>query len=189
MSYNRSMKKRKLRCHHCHHLNEVLTYQEVSVDFEPLRDGSLYRHDCEACHTANFFDYPLVVTYADGSIGYKTENQDVTRLVDNQNDLIEKANIFYYHLDDRVIELMKLLLIQRLFKDEVQPIVHFTQTDHQFIEFRIVIDNKYNLMNQPIDAYTTIKDKYEEFFEPNQKVIDQAWAHGIQQAQNAREKH
>lgn len=165
------MKIRKMKCFKCSVINDVITYEELEVNHPQVLDGSLFSIVCKNCKTKNYFDYPLILQSPIGMIAYKQEISQAKRWVFKQDDLIEKANIISDGFDDRVIEVMKLYMRKRIIDT---PIIHYIQSNQDFLEFRIIKDNKAQRMTQSIHAYDQLNKRLT--FDDNEKEIDYQWA-------------
>lgn len=174
------MRIRKLTCLKCRKVHEIQTVSALSNhdwEYQFLLDGSLYALQCDACLTMNYFDYPLIIEHDGFVVAYKKDDP-ADRTVNNQNDLIEKVNILDHQLDDRVIEIMKYLMKKRVFDADVNPEIHFTQAKENLIEFRVVINKKFNFMTQSMSAYTSIRDRLGnnlDLWSGDSQVIDENW--------------
>lgn len=137
---------RILKCPKCGKDNKFTIWQSLNTGLDPekkqqLISGALFRMECTECGTVTNVNYPIL--YHDMPNGlmihYVTEEKEVEevisafegmknaqpgvigddyqlRIVTNVNSLREKAYIFDLGLDDRVIELMKLMIFTSLYQ-------------------------------------------------------------------------
>ena len=139
-------RKEIIKCPECGKDNEFIAWQSLNGDLDPdakqkLLDGTLFHFKCENCGYESNIVYPIL--YNDMSnkvmIYFVTEDEideikstfdfsselgqamaDYrTRIVTDQNSLREKAIIFENKLDDRVVEILKLIYFSNL--KQTQP--------------------------------------------------------------------
>lgn len=195
----------KIECPKCHTEYSKRTWKNINIKTNPdlkekVMNRSLFKFICNECGYEALLDYSL--QYEDSyKIYYVTTQEELdevldllsskeelispeeakpTRVVCTQDDLFEKISIFESKLDDRVIEVIKVLFYMN-FKQQ-------KQVDIDAILFSIV-DDKYRLqfMNQEMEQgnvtfdmnlYTQVKDKYEVFMEEDVR-IDFDWATSV----------
>ena len=102
------------------------------------------------------------------------------RIVTNQNALREKAIIFENELDDRVVELIKLLYL--LDVQDKFPEVNIVEAYFLVLEGKYIIEfigEKFLKAEIPLDLYKNIENNFAERLaaeEENQFMIDVKWA-------------
>ncbi len=192
----------KITCPKCNHEQSKKTWKNINVHTNPdlkekVLDRSLFKFICKECGYEAMLDYSLLYedTYR---IYYVTtqqeldevmdlfstteerieENQyEINRVVCSQDDLFEKIDIFEMRLDDRVIEIIKVLFY-RNFKQQKQVNVdailfksdfslHFM--NQGFEEGKVQFD---------VSLYEQVKEKYEEYMDEDVR-IDFDWASSI----------
>ena len=130
-----------IKCPECGKENEFIVWQSLNGDLDPeakqkLLDGTLFQFKCSGCGYESNVSYPTL--YHDMSnqlMIYFVKEEDVEetkktfepnsefgfvmegyrrRIVIDQNSLREKAIIFENGLDDRVVEIIKLIYFSNL---------------------------------------------------------------------------
>ncbi len=102
------------------------------------------------------------------------------RIVTNQNALREKAIIFENELDDRVVELIKLLYLVDV--QDKFPEVNIVEAYFLVLEGKYIIEfigEKFLKAEIPLDLYKSIENNFAERLaaeEENQFMIDVKWA-------------
>ena len=127
----------KVTCPECNHENEAVFWDSLNGDLDPeakaqLLNGTLFQFRCAKCGYESFLNYPMLYhDMKNCAMVYYVRPDDIEktiqealeaekklpikmdgyrkRVVCNQNSLREKAIIFDSGLDDRVIEVIKLL--------------------------------------------------------------------------------
>lgn len=105
------------------------------------------------------------------------------RIVFTPNDLSEKVIIFDNGLDDRVIEVLKLivsLMVMEQYPDERIEVVYFDVDDNGGYMFKLFTESE-NMITTNLDMnfYTAITEEYAKMIEKasvKKYVIDQNWA-------------
>ena len=113
----------------------------------------------------------------------KAKREYLYRIVLSQNDLLEKIHIFDNRRDDRMIEIMKVLMTGRIMSDhpEAEPFRLFYDSDDENEFFVLVGESDViGTVELPEELYDAIKDEYEDKFVPlrgnDEYVIDFDWA-------------
>ena len=102
------------------------------------------------------------------------------RIVTNQNALREKAIIFENELDDRVVELIKLLYLVDV--QDKFPEVNIVEAYFLVLEGKYIIEfmgEKFLKAEIPLDLYKNVENNFAERLaaeEENQFMIDVKWA-------------
>lgn len=130
---------KKIRCPKCGHEMNVRLHDTVGVEEVPeLLDGSLFICECEECHEKTVLHYPVLFSDPDrhvmihyiadsdfdGVIRDFKESSDLLspdgglsyRIVFSIDQLREKVLIAELGLDDRIIELIKIIYLERVFQ-------------------------------------------------------------------------
>lgn len=183
-------KEKTTTCPSCGHKQNYTAWSNISSNLNPeikqqLLDGMLFRVKCENCGQENLVNYD--VTYSDIAHNvvlrytHETEEEKNTpkilafdgsmmdmeipgcrkRTVTDQNTLREKAIIFENGLDDRVIEIIKLMYlfdINESYPDANIIDVFFVVKDGKYIlEF---LGNKMFSTEVPPEVYSGIKSDF-----------------------------
>lgn len=133
-----------ITCPRCKNVGEFVTWQSLNVDLNPkekekLLSGELTTFTCGKCGHSAEVAYPLL--YHDMSrqlmiyLLHRGETQDIDglemgkmmkgyrlRRVRSRNELLEKVKIFEAGLDDRALELFKVVLRQDLETSDDEPL-------------------------------------------------------------------
>lgn len=115
---------------------------------------------------------------------FKLENTYMNRVVDDKNRFLEKLQIIDAGLDDRVIELMKLLLLVSLQKNNpdleiIELLFSFNYNGGRSFAIRLK-DNQWGETAFHQDMYDYIETSFKETLENDKEVlINQDWALNI----------
>ena len=136
-------------CPNCNHEQELHVTPTVNVTLDPdmkekVLSGEIFLFTCENCGFSGFAGFPFIYedkeTYGgfliymepgcedrevgvDGDIADQVRLQNMTmRLVTTINELKEKIFIFDAGLDDRVVELFKMLALSKMKADDASQI-------------------------------------------------------------------
>lgn len=177
-------------CPDCDHEQKITICPSVNVTTEPemrekVLSGELFLFTCEKCGYTGFAGYPFVyedketqggfLIYLepdcpDREVGIDGDMADQVvywerpmRLVSDLNSLKEKIFIFEAGLDDRVMELFKMLTLTKLHgdnPDQVPDVLLFTKVDEDAESKKIFLatfrDNKYlGVVELPYALYQT----------------------------------
>lgn len=156
-----------LTCHQCGQKSDFILWESLNADLDPqaqaqLLDGTLFQFVCPHCGYEGHVNYSLlyhdmthrVMVYyvlseeaiagtqamfadVENTAGFKLPDYQ-KRIVISQNALREKALIFANGLDDRIIEIIKLLYL-------ANAATQFPDKTFASILFRITEDGKYTL--------------------------------------------
>lgn len=204
-------RKETITCPECGTENDFVVWQSLNGDLDPeakqrLIDGTLFDFKCKKCGYESKVNYPILyhdMTHnvmihcvpeegveeaykefveSENAFGIKLPKY-TKRIVTNHNSLREKAIIFEYGLDDRVIEIIKLF--------------YYANASKQFPEanirdvFFLVADGKFILEfigDKPLSAeiadgmYDSIKADFAEKLEASEDddvIINIGWASKI----------
>lgn len=200
--------KKTITCPECGEVNEFIIWQSLNGDMDPeakqqLLDGTLFGFECKKCGHKSSVSYPILyhdmkneamVYYVDEdsvektqAIMSDTENKTGPemsgyrkRIVTDQNALREKAIIFEHGLDDRIIEIIKLLYYfnaTEKFPDANITAIYFLVADGKFI-LEFFGDNTLSA-EIPISMYDNVKKKYADRLEAagnTESIINLDWA-------------
>lgn len=197
-----------LYCPKCKKENRFTIWESLNGDLNPqakeaLLTGDLFKFTCESCGYSANVDFPML--YHDmvnqAMIYYvpETSVEDVAqlysdtgsqpqmmlqgyrkRIVTDQNHLREKAIIFDAKLDDRVIELLKLIYLvhaQEHFPDKKLNNVYFYIADGEFKLDFLGADTLH--ADLPREAYENTKAQFADQIEAcgdQEYIIDREWA-------------
>lgn len=197
----------EITCSECGAKAMVEVWQSLNIDTDPqmkesFRNKKMFTYDCPKCGKRTILNYPMlyhdmknkaVVQYipeegmidtavegfeqifADGADGEKL------RIVLTQNALIEKSIIFEAGLDDRLIELMKVVYVSNCddeLLNEVRDVI-FEKDDDGSMVFVFVTDTDAFVAEFDMDMYKYLESSFTEMFgcEPDDSyLIDRQWA-------------
>lgn len=201
-------RKEILACPKCGHKQDFVIWQSLNGDIDPvakqqLLDGELFNFKCEECGNVSNVDYPILyhdmtheamiyyvddnsveqayqaMVGAENKIGIEMSGYR-RRIVTKQNSLREKAIIFDYGLDDRVIEIIKLIYHTNA-NDQVSDVkiddVYFLVSDDKYL--LAFIGDKPLSVEVPVSLYDDIKKDFSERFNlmgDKEPIIDYSWA-------------
>lgn len=203
-----SERKEQIKCPKCGKNNDFTIWNSLNGDLNPeekqqLIDGTLFNFKCSSCgYESDVFYNMLYHDMTNNTMVYLVDKDSVektkkmmdeteikigikmpkyrNRIVTAQNELREKAIIFENGLDDRIIEIIKLMYYinaEEKFKD--------TKIDDVFF---LVSNGKYRLefigescfgVEFTKEIYDDIKNIYIERLNSlgdNEKIIDMDWA-------------
>ncbi|MCQ5128792.1 CpXC domain-containing protein [Butyricicoccus faecihominis] len=190
-----------VQCPHCHEESEHKVIDHINIDRTPemrekVRDLSLFRVKCPNCGETVLAVHPCL--YHDMSNGFMVwlwnEEEPVPtadfdplagyklREVETMNAFREKIAVLELGLDDRAVEIMKLLLLMRLRHDlDVVELV-FHELDARTGDFRFVAvlsDGVEQYAAMPGALYQRLKQDVEERLFTSAKNftrVDMDWA-------------
>jgi len=175
-------------CPECGHEQEIHVIPSVNVTVEPeMREkvisGEIFLFTCEKCGFSGFAGYPFIYEDKETAGGFliylepECEDREVgvdgdvadqillksmtMRLVTTVNELKEKIFVFEADLDDRVLELFKMLALSKMESDDAEKIpdeLRFTEiaeTDgEKMVFFAAFKDEKYlGVLELPYSLY------------------------------------
>jgi len=175
-------------CPECGHEQEIHVIPSVNVTVEPemrekVLSGEIFLFTCEKCGFAGFAGYPFIyedketaggfLIYlepecedrevgVDGDVADQILLQNMTmRLVTTVNELKEKIFVFEAGLDDRVLELFKMLALSKMESDDAEKIpdeLRFTEVSEvdgeKKVFFAAFKDEKYlGILELPYSLY------------------------------------
>jgi len=210
MNENRmtSWKEEEIACPKCGQLHKVRKYQVINASQKPaikedILKNRIFFFECANCKLAAPLTYPCI--YVDSKkklafllspeLGEETNEllRDIgdlsgykKRFVDNINDLKEKIMIYENHLDDRVIELVKVEYVRQLekeMKDDEMNNILFDYSGNDM--YMMVFFERKGIGRIPLnlDFYRQIEHRYERELPVRQADvfdrIDMEWAGNI----------
>lgn len=199
-------RKTTITCPHCNTQSEFILWGSLNADLDPdaqqqLLDGSLFRFRCHNCGHEGYVNYSTlyhdmtncvmvcyttpdaidnaIATFQDLINNNSAMSQNYRyRIVTSQNCLREKALIFKCGLDDRVIEVAKVLLLahaDQQHPDAVFSEVFFNESDGKF--FFEFIGDQYMRAEVPRSFYDNLSESLSDKLPPeNTFLVDFAWA-------------
>lgn len=189
-------------CPHCKKENSYRPVEHINVDREPslrakVQDLSVFRVKCPNCGEAVLAVHPCLYHDISGRFmvwlwpesdkaapkaGFDPLAGYVLRRVDSFNAFREKIKVLEQGLDDRAIELMKLLLLMQLTHDLDVVEILFHELDEKTGEFRFVAvlsDGVEQYAAMPGAVYQRLRaDMDAHLFTPNGEFscVDLTWA-------------
>ena len=194
------MAKAVIECPHCKQECERTPLTRISPNRDPsvrkkVQDLSLFRWKCPNCGTTMLVEDPCLYHDISGQFmvwlspeGKKPETGRIDplagytlRYVDDLNAFREKINILERGLDDRAVEIMKLILFLQLQHDLDVVELLFHDLDERTAEFRfaaVLSDGAEQYVAMPGETYQRIRQDVEErLYTPRDFVkIDMSWA-------------
>ena len=196
-------------CPNCKHHFKFPSYSIIEANKDPeltqkVANLSLFRFKCPNCGDEGELMYPFTYTDDENKIlllfvprtSNKTDTDDfdelasdciaykkgyLFRYVNDRNSFAEKLNVFYHNLDDRVIEVYKLVNHKHWNKIHPGFINAYLMNDRKKGLCFCLFDNKEDILIEPLDKdlYQNIKDTY--FYDTNLRyrdlsVVDSQWA-------------
>ena len=181
-----------VRCPACAHEADVAITQSINTREKPELKERLLAGDfnvlvCAQCGqrtpletNLSFYDpdreYFCVATPGDDALGESAlramGNVGTRRLVPSKNALVEKVKILEAGLDDRVIEVLKVLLLASRELD-LNSVLLFERVDREAATLTWLLLDDEQVLTSPLAAY----DKLAATLKPSQDLrIDRAWA-------------
>ena len=168
--------------------------------------GKLFDVECKYCGHKTRVNYPILFNDMehDVMIYYVSDDADIEdikkdmflgrwryRFVYSQESLREKASIFQEGLDDRVIEIYKVLmgvLLQEQHPSEVLEGMYFLARDGEYQLEILMKSGGVGHIAMNMDLYRDIEKKRMKLLrETDDSVIDQAWAMQVIRDDNSEE--
>lgn len=201
----------KTQCPHCAKQNEVKLWDVVSRETNPrvanrIINGTFFDHKCKYCGATYIVNYPVFYedSFSDSIICYETSvigeskaleaikqrrqhMKDISkdykiRIVTSPNAFREKARLFSCGLDDRIVEVMKILMLEH--NQFGQTIKNLEETlcwadiERNSLNFEFFGDKQHVLV-ESIDFYNYVQNicstRLEEQ-DPNPIYVDNNWA-------------
>lgn len=172
---------------------------EMSFAMKDIISGKLFEVECKNCGLKTYVNYPILVndmahdvmiqyTYPDGIDESEKALESLRkmysgklRIVTDQTTLREKVAIFNADLDDRVVELLKAIVLaqvhDQLADKDVQG-VYFIPDDNP--RFEIVYEAGSGFIPVNMEFYTKVRDEFSDVLTQNQDYyVDREWAYSI----------
>ncbi|MBE6733308.1 MAG: hypothetical protein E7561_04845 [Ruminococcaceae bacterium] len=198
--------KEEIVCPSCGYKENINVWQSLNTEMNPtekksLLEGTLLNFTCPKCGTSNNLCYPLLYhEMNDGIMIYlsptpndieeakktfalqknflKNDEKYTYRIVRSANVLREKAIIFENGLDDRVVEVLKLVYVQQAenqYSDlKVEDVLMYKSDDKFYLQ---VIGNRDLSTEVELSNYNDIKVLMEDLLLNNDDfIVDRNWA-------------
>lgn len=194
-------KEETVKCPKCGAENKFTCWQSINTEEDfaipDIISGKLFEVKCEACGHVTHVHYPILfndmihgvminyvmpeaVEEAERIADYMRERMDFCRfrIVTSQTDLREKTAIFNAGLDDRVVEILKLLVMAQI-HDQVEGKgvhgVYFVPGDEPVIEILMKDGNGH--LPVSMETYRDLEQKVLPLLRTDREYfIDQNWA-------------
>lgn len=178
------MKKRKIPCY-CDNEIEVEVPEQIDLEESPeklteILDGSFMSFKCDQCGKVLKPEFPVHVfdkskhidlyllpelergAFDRGKADFKIEDAVNGRVVIGYPELLEKLKIARAGLDDRVLEVLKFYLLEKLDADDSARIYYFAHAGDQ-IEFHIygMKEDEVGISKMPRRIYDSIQESIE----------------------------
>ena len=195
-----------IKCPECGKDNEFIVWQSLNGDLDSdakqkLLDGTLFHFQCEYCGCESNIVYPILyndmsnevmiyfakedeIEEIKGTFAFESKFGQAMadyriRIVTDQNSLREKAIIFENKLDDRVVEILKLIYFSNLKQTrpdaKVEVAYFMVENGEYYIHFLgetpLTANVSPSLYQQIADDLVGKLEKVE-----NEYIIDMQWA-------------
>ena len=174
---------------------------EMSFAMKDIISGKLFEVECKSCGLKTHVNYPILVndmvhnvmiqyTYPDG---IEESEKALTsmrkmypgrlRIVTDQASLREKVAIFNAELDDRVIELLKAIVmaqVQDQLADKNVQGVYYIADDNP--RFEIVHDDGSGYVPVSMEFYDRVKEEFfgeDSLAQDQEFYVDKDWAYSL----------
>ena len=205
-----------IKCPGCHSQQTVTVWKSINTAADPaikeaVRNKKAFLFCCPECGHETVLDYgflyhqpedKLLIQYADddeSAVSFLSGLQEqgnplndfanahyIIRLVCSQNQLIEKLLIFDEGLDDRLIEIYKVLVLLRYQKenpDVEEPVLYFYRTDKGEQMIQILANDVYICSTAFNPAlYEELKGNFGAALNDitdEEPIIDEQWAFSL----------
>ena len=200
-------------CPYCQTVSEVEAWQSIDTSTDPslkeaVRQKAVFRFCCPSCLEETLVDYGFLYHQPEDKwlIEYAPEDsaaqdflnelseegdplqqfvQDgyLIRLVRTQNELVEKLLIFDAGLDDRLIEIYKVLVLlryQETHKDIEAPALYFYAAPDKKPEIQVLVNDTYDCSTtiNP-ELYQDLQNRFGDRLTPineDTPLINEQWA-------------
>lgn len=174
---------------------------EMSFAMKDIISGKLFEVECKNCGLRTHVNYPILVndmehdvmiwyTYPDGIeetekalVSMKKMYNGHLRIVTDQADLREKVAIFNADLDDRVIEILKAIVMaqvqDQLADKDVQGVYYISDENPRF---EIVYDGGSGYFPANMELYDRVKEEFfgqEDLTQDDEFYVDRDWAYSL----------
>lgn len=185
---------RNFKCSKCNTLSKINVYPQINVDQHPkwkdkVRDYSLFRHYCPRCGHISNLVYPcfyqnassqfLILLFPNGGSPDDFLSKEIMQLSSSYRkrycytleEFIEKVSVFEDGLEDRSIELLKLLLFASIHKknQSLQSLYYYRKSENNNLEFTLLFEGG------NAEGVQILYEKYEEIrslVEEEQEPLD-----------------
>lgn len=209
--YGITNEERRIQCPHCNQLIVPKDKAEVDVknqkELQELFDGDFFIYKCHHCGKGIEMKDGVKIIMNDGDtmiqylgdvlnyavckkmfLTHKYYGLKKYRLVDSNEAFVEKVRIFYMGLDDRIVEIMKILKFLEMSNDDesfdANQILCWI-TDDRNLELRFLYDGK--LIDSTVVDYVEYEELYNKLHEHAESTVttnedeigvDMEWAKG-----------
>lgn len=174
---------------------------EMSFAMKDIISGKLFEVECKNCGLRTHVNYPILVndmehdvmiwyTYPDGIeetekalVSMKKMYNGHLRIVTDQADLREKVAIFNADLDDRVIEILKAIVMaqvqDQLADKDVQGVYYISDENPRF---EIVYDGGSGYIPANMELYDRVKEEFfgqEDLTQDDEFYVDRDWDYSL----------
>ncbi len=174
---------------------------EMSFAMKDIISGKLFEVECENCGLRTHVNYPILVndmehdvmiwyTYPDGIeetekalVSMKKMYNGHLRIVTDQADLREKVAIFSADLDDRIIEVLKAIVMaqvqDQLADKDVQGVYYISDENPRF---EIVYDGGSGYIPVNMELYDKVSEEFfgqKDLTQDDEFYVDRDWAYSL----------
>lgn len=174
---------------------------EMSFAIKDIISGKLFEVECKNCGLRTHVNYPILVndmehdvmiwyTYPDGIeetekalVSMKKMYNGHLRIVTDQADLREKVAIFSADLDDRIIEVLKAIVMaqvqDQLADKDVQGVYYISDEN---LRFEIVYDGGSGYIPVNMELYDKVSEEFfgqKDLTQDDEFYVDRDWAYSL----------
>lgn len=193
--------KQIIKCPKCGKDIEFTLWQSINTEMDfaipDIISGKLFEVDCKNCDFHTKVVYPILfndmihnvwvwlVLDPDNeenqeALKLATKNNIRTRIVTTQEDLREKTSIFNAGLDDRLVEIAKVMCEEEIKQlDNQKPDKIFFHLLDDGYGFECIVDDKSIPLKMPKESFEALSDQLSEFLPPDDagvSTVDREWA-------------
>ena len=197
---------KSVKCCDCGHNNNISVWQSLNTQRNPeakreLLNGKLFEFKCANCGKVNNFCNQILYHDVNNKVMIylaltKEEINDARSVFDSQkgiqniagdykfrivfsaNELREKAIIFENNMDDRIVEIVKLIYIQQAMEQypdlKYDEVLLYTQNDKYHLQ---IIGNHFIEAEMDASHYNDIKEYLsDDLSNDDNYIVDEQWA-------------
>lgn len=196
------LKEDKFTCPHCEESGPLKVWGSVNVTQDPdarrqVEDLSLFEWTCPNCGKTCLVLHPCMYHDMDNEfmVWFSPDNEEIEqaagfsqlehytlRTTHTPNEFREKINVLERGLDDRAVELTKLIIIMQITRDGgdiVDIVFHSIDTKGQFVFVLVHPDGVEQYLKMPAETYQKLANDVREYlYTPARgfQTIDLKWA-------------
>ena len=175
--------KQNVKCPKCSQMSEVTVWNSITVkDSEDLKNdlltGKVNMFRCPSCSYSALMPTPMLYHNVQKSSKESGELDKLEgynlRFVTDYNELLEKILIFDNDMNDKTMEVIKLMVLSQDLEKAEQRVCRFGKCQDEVIEFMIydTIENQTYTSKVPKETYDTI---HKQLLESGMKPYSFGW--------------